>query len=397
MALFEMTGDELRALEVTTFRGAAVREREDLQRLLRRRTDVVDVDGNGLLVIAEEFSDWEDSSRRIDLLAIDRDANLVVIELKRGETGGHAELQAIRYAAMVSSMTFDRALTAFAAFLRVQEDERDAEETLLEFLGWDEPREEDFGRDVRIILVAADFSRELTSSVLWLNERGLDVRCVRLRPHSMDGRLVLDVQQIIPLPEATDYVVRFAEKTRQERRAKKERAPWTGFWFVNTGMGQPKIPESKGRHWNNCRRLGYIAAGGGPKWSRALKKLTPGDRVFAYVSKAGYVRYGTVSRAAAPVHLFTLADGRSLDDHLHGAWNNSERSEDMWEYAVGVDWVSTFAIDEARSFQGAFANQNAVCKLRHPETLEFLVKEFRVESDSISAPTQSNALNEDNR
>ena len=72
MALFEMTGDELRALEVPTFRDAAVREREDLQRLLRRRTDVVDVDGTGLLVIAEEFSDWEDSSRRIDLLAIDR-------------------------------------------------------------------------------------------------------------------------------------------------------------------------------------------------------------------------------------------------------------------------------------------------------------------------------------
>jgi len=31
MALFEMTGDELRALEVTTFRDAAVREREDLR------------------------------------------------------------------------------------------------------------------------------------------------------------------------------------------------------------------------------------------------------------------------------------------------------------------------------------------------------------------------------
>jgi len=81
MALFEMSGDELRALELTTFRDQAVREREDLQRLLRRRTDVVDVDGDGLLVIAEEFSDWEDSSRRIDLLAIDHDANLVVIEV----------------------------------------------------------------------------------------------------------------------------------------------------------------------------------------------------------------------------------------------------------------------------------------------------------------------------
>ena len=98
--------------------------------------------------------------------------------------------------------------------------------------------------------------------------------------------------------------------------------------------------------------LGYIAAGGGPKWSRALKRLSPGDRIFAYVSKAGYVGYGTVSRAAAPVHLFTLDDGRSLDEHLNGAWDNHERSEDKWEYAVGVDWVRTFTIDEARSFQG---------------------------------------------
>ena len=227
-----------------------------------------------MLIIAEEFSDWEDSSRRIDLLAIDPDANLVVIELKRGETGGHMELQTIRYAAMVSSMTFDRAVAAFAVFLRDQDDKRDAEETLLDFLGWDEPREEEFGRDVRIVLVSADFSRELTSSVLWLNERGLDVRCVRMRPHSMDGRIVLDVQQVIPLPEATDYVVRFAETTRQERRAKKERAPWTGFWFVNTGMKDPQIPESGGRHWNNCRRLGYIAAGGGPKWSRACSRAS---------------------------------------------------------------------------------------------------------------------------
>lgn len=35
------------------------------------------------MVIAEEFGEWEDSKRRIDLLGLDREANLVVIELKR--------------------------------------------------------------------------------------------------------------------------------------------------------------------------------------------------------------------------------------------------------------------------------------------------------------------------
>ena len=58
------------------------------------------------MVISEEFSDWEDSRQRIDLLAIDKQANLVVIELKRDENGGAYGLQALRYAAMISTMSF---------------------------------------------------------------------------------------------------------------------------------------------------------------------------------------------------------------------------------------------------------------------------------------------------
>lgn len=68
-------------------------ERADIQRLLKRQIEIISPD---TLVSAEEFSDWEDSKRRIDLLGIDTDANLVVIELKRTDDGGHMELQAVR-------------------------------------------------------------------------------------------------------------------------------------------------------------------------------------------------------------------------------------------------------------------------------------------------------------
>ena len=40
------------------------------------------------MVIGEEFGDWEDSKRRIDLLCLDKQANLVVVEIKRTEDGG---------------------------------------------------------------------------------------------------------------------------------------------------------------------------------------------------------------------------------------------------------------------------------------------------------------------
>lgn len=105
MPLFELTGDGLTERKPETFAQLAIREREGLQRVLR---DDIGVLGDDLLVISEEFGSWEDARRRIDLLALDRQGRLVVIELKRTESGGHMELQALRYAAMVSAMTFDQ-------------------------------------------------------------------------------------------------------------------------------------------------------------------------------------------------------------------------------------------------------------------------------------------------
>jgi hypothetical protein len=45
---------------------------------------------------AEEYGLFEDSRRRMDLLALDHTGTLVVIELKRTDDGGHMELQALR-------------------------------------------------------------------------------------------------------------------------------------------------------------------------------------------------------------------------------------------------------------------------------------------------------------
>ena len=135
-------------------------------------------------VVAEEFGDWEDSRRRIDLLAVDKNANLVVIELKRTTDGGHMELQSVRYASMVSTMTFGRAVQIHAEFLgRLGEKPEEAQQRLLEFLGLEEPDEAAFAADVRIILVSEDFGKELTTAVLWLRDHDIDICCVRLHPY----------------------------------------------------------------------------------------------------------------------------------------------------------------------------------------------------------------------
>jgi hypothetical protein len=247
MAIYEIQQDSLVRLKDTAFTDEGIRERDDLQRLLREQIDVISPD---TMVIAEEFCDWEDSKRRIDLLGLDKDANLVVIELKRTDTGGHMELQAIRYASMVSVMTFEQVVKTYERHLQnLNREDRNAEQEILDFLGWDEANEDEFAEDVRIVLASAEFSKEVTSAVIWLNEHSLDIRCVRLRPCKLDNRTLLDVQQIIPLPEAAEYQIRIREKTEQKREARQSTRNLTRYDLTIGDTKRTQLSKRELAYW----------------------------------------------------------------------------------------------------------------------------------------------------
>ncbi len=226
MAIFRIDGSKVVPVERTSFSRQGLRERQDLQSLLKSQIDII---APGTLVVAEEFGDWEDSRRRIDLLGVDKDANLVVIELKRTEDGGHMELQALRYAAMISTLTFDRLVNIFQHYLDDNDIDQDASGALLEFLDWSEADDEQFGQEVKIVLASAEFSRELTTSVMWLNDFGLDIRCVRMHPYVHGDQTFLDVQTVIPIPEVADYQVRIREKKQKERESRKSSRDFTKY------------------------------------------------------------------------------------------------------------------------------------------------------------------------
>lgn len=247
MSIFEITTNSLIPLSDTSFGAEGIYERKDIQRLLKQNISVL---SNDLMVITEEYGEWVESNRRIDLLCIDTNANLVVVELKRTDDGGHMELQAIRYAAMISKLTFRQLVQAHQEFLAKNSLEvAAAESSILGFLRWDEPNEEAFANEVRIILASADFTKELTTTVMWLNEHDVDVSCIRMRPYRLqDGRLLLDVQQIIPLPEAMDYQTQIREKEQAGRQSRSERYDIRyKFWEDLLSFAKTKTELHSGR------------------------------------------------------------------------------------------------------------------------------------------------------
>lgn len=354
-ALIPLSPAKLSELEVS--------ERYDLQEWIDHHPAIL---GEELLVVAKELE--LSFGARLDLLAVDKTGALVVIELKRDDSGRNVDWQAIRYASYVANFTEEELTGYFADYLGAGVEE--ARERLGKFVGNDLDA---LNERQRIVLCAREFHSDVVSAVLWLRENSLDLSCVRIRPYTDgNGRLFIVPETIVPLPEAKDYVVR---KERKEQE-KKDRPPFSRYLLVNVGEGGC-------RNWDDNRKYGYLSAGDGRNWSKQIERLQPGDPIFAYLKGHGYVGYGSVSKAAVPIGEFIVESEGKLLRELPlvepGAFTNVDDPE-LTEYAVAVDWIKTFPREEAKFFTGIFAHPSVVARMRQDRTVEFLEEAFTVDA-----------------
>ena len=311
MTICKLTKDSIVAIEPTTFSAIGVSERYDLQRVLRENIAVIDP---SILIISEEFCQWEDSQRRVDLLGIDSSARVVVIELKRTEDGGHMELQALRYAAMASTLTFEQACDIYESYLAKRASDLDPRDRLLNHLGWESSEDNELEREPRIVLVSAEFSKELTTSVIWLCEHEIDIRCVRIKPYTHDGHWYVDVQQLIPLPEAAEYITKVRDKKQIQDQKQKKSYDLTRFCIT---IGQERFEKQVKRRAMLLVLQALVKRGIHPtkiddavSWRRIFYKVPPalGDEP---VSE----RLGREYNVAQPNKVWFLEDAEQLVVH----------------------------------------------------------------------------------
>lgn len=224
-------------VQAGTFGQLSIWERTHIQEWIRRAPEVL---GEELLVVSMEFDRFKQSADRLDLLALDRRGNLVVVELKRDGLAGYADLQAVRYAAMVSPMTIEKLLPYFVQYQRKYLGLKDtntdsAKEQILSFITDNETFEELSNRP-RIVLCSENFSTELTTTVLWLNQVGLDISCVRIMPYKVGNQIVVVPTKIIPLQEARQYLIELQQKEeRREEQSSKSGRPETFKLLIDNG------------------------------------------------------------------------------------------------------------------------------------------------------------------
>ena len=171
------------------------------------------------------------------------------------------------------------------------------------------------------------------------------------------------------------------------RDAAKGQPAWNGRdFYVSFG-------ENEQRSWEEAVRYGFVSAGGGEWYTKSLKQLKPGNRVFVYIPKGngvgGYVGVGEVAGKAMPAKDFEVSDNGKVTDYLTvtrspGASQNRDDPASA-EWVVPVRWIDTRPREKAIRDSDFFANQNSAVRLTHGYTLKRLSEEFGLDQAAPSA------------
>ena len=223
MYQIDKDSNELLELEKKLFSELGFSERSHLQEWIAKRPDCL---GEDLLIIQKEFDGFGETRERLDLLALDKKGRLVVIENKLDDSGRDVVWQALKYASYCSSLSNSQILDIYQDYLDKNGGGK-ADENITDFLEIEDIHDAILnpGIEQRVIFVAANFRREVTSTVMWLLQHGLRIQCFKATPFEGENKhLFLVVDQIIPTPEAEDFMISIAEKEKEQETAKRTMA-----------------------------------------------------------------------------------------------------------------------------------------------------------------------------
>lgn len=221
MYLIDKQKNRIEKIKQVTFSELGFKERGHLQEWLEANPEAL---GEDFLIIQKEFSGFNDTNERLDLLALDKKGNAVIIENKLADTGRDVTWQALKYASYCSTLTKEQIRNIYQQYLDKRGQDEEATNKLSEFFNNAEYEELtiNISQSQRIILVAGSFRKEVTSTVLWLLNFKIKMQCFKALPFALGEQLFLTVEQIIPTKDAEDYTISMVDKAQEDLSTQEE-------------------------------------------------------------------------------------------------------------------------------------------------------------------------------
>ena len=84
---------------------------------------------------------------------------------------------------------------------------------------------------------------------MWLNAQGISIKCIQISPYKFEDKLLINVQQIIPLPETEDYQIKVRKKEEGKKSARSQSRDFTKFIFNGKEYNKRKLVLAVIQKW----------------------------------------------------------------------------------------------------------------------------------------------------
>nr|WP_263323555.1 hypothetical protein [Neobacillus sp. Marseille-Q6967] len=215
--MFILNDNENRLEEVkeTTFYENDLKERQHIEEWIRKNPEVLDEE---LLIIAHEYDKFE-VNERLDLLALDKEGNLVIIEVKRDFTGSNVDFQALKYASYCSRLSPNDVVEIYSDYIDKNGLNINALDELQSFFNIEDGEEliTIINNTQRIIIIGKEIDKRILSVCAWLNENNINIKCISIKPYKVEEKIIVDINQIVPPYRLEDYYINKKVKDQNKR------------------------------------------------------------------------------------------------------------------------------------------------------------------------------------
>jgi hypothetical protein len=184
MGLYKLEKDKFEEIEKTE-----VRVEKDLENLLEIDPKPI-LDGEDLLIIGRQ-------AHKIDLLALDRNGNTVIIEFKKDESPRDVIAQILEYTAWVSKIGYDGLNDLYAGYgKRKNEDLHSAFTEFLSLSDEETLSKADYNSRQRIVIFAGTVEDDIIEVTKYLRENGnIDIYCIEYNSYkSATGEEIINTE-----------------------------------------------------------------------------------------------------------------------------------------------------------------------------------------------------------
>jgi hypothetical protein len=307
----------------------------------------------------------------IDLLGIDAEGSLHILELKRDRTPRDVVAQVLDYGSWIQDLSNEEVRDIFDHYQSARNRQHSFDQAFAVKFGVNPPESLNTAHTLTVVASEMDSATERMVTYL-ATSYDVPINVLFFAYYEDDGRKYLARTWMIDEGSS--------RTTRPMSKSNRKQEPWNGQdWYVSFGE------EHGSRSWEDARKYGFVSAGGGTWFSRTLRQVPVGARVFVYIPKSGYVGVAEVTGDPQTYESALLSvDGNEIPmmsielagKYVHDLDRDSDDDQDRDEWILPVRWIQTVDRSAALRATGLFANQNSACKLRNRFTLEELARFF---------------------